>query len=119
MRAAAPRRGSSRAVTLLLFGAVFLGAQPLVAALAAGPQAVSQRGRAFSRATVEIGRGETLRFLNEDDFPHQILVSGNTVLVDSDLQSPGEVLDVAFPDSGVFAVQCGIHPRMRMSVRVR
>ncbi|MFT8243154.1 hypothetical protein [Roseomonas sp. BN140053] len=110
----------SPAATLGLFAALFLGTQPLLVALAAGPVTVSQQGRNFGQSAVEIRRGETVRFLNQDEFPHQILVSGaSTVLLDSDLQSPGVVLDVPFPESGLFSVQCGIHPRMRMTVRVR
>ena len=79
---------------------------------------IVQKGRAFAVREVEIARGSTLRFINADDFPHQIQTKGPGVDVDSGLQAPDETLDIAFPAAGIFEVRCGVHPRMRMSVRV-
>ena len=64
-------------------------------------------------------RGETVRFTNEDDFPHQIAVRGAGYEFASDLQAPGEVVEVAPPSAGAFEVRCGVHPRMRMTIHVR
>ena len=88
-------------------------------ALAAEMAEVVQKGRAFAVREVTIARGSVLRFLNEDEFPHQIYIDGPGFTFDSDLQSPGEPIDVAFPEAGSFAVRCGVHPKMRMSVRVK
>ena len=93
-------------------------AQPPWAALASQAAEVVQKGRAFAVREIEVARGGVLRFLNEDDFPHQINVKGPGVGVDSGLQNPGEALEVAFPSAGTFEVRCGVHPRMRMIVRV-
>lgn len=77
---------------------------------------VSQKGRAFHPGTIEIARGQTLTFTNEDSFIHQIYVDG---LFDSEERGPGENLNETFPKSGTFQVRCHIHPTMRMTVKVR
>lgn len=88
-------------------------------ALASHVIEVAQKGRAFAVREVEIARGDVLRFTNADEFPHQIQAKGPGVDVDSGLQAPGETLDIAFPATGTVELRCGMHPRMRMSVRVR
>ena len=88
------------------------------AAVASQVVEVLQKGRAFAVREIEIARGSSVRFINADDFPHQIQTKGPGVDVDSGLQAPGETLDIAFPAAGAFEVRCGVHPRMRMSVRV-
>lgn len=106
-----------RAAALVLW--VALGAMHFPwTALAAGMVEVAQKGRAFAVREVEVARGGMLRFTNEDDFPHQIHVKGPGMDVDSPLQNFGEAINVAFPTAGTFDVRCGVHPRMRMSVRV-
>jgi plastocyanin len=86
-------------------------------ALAADPaHTVIQNGRAFHPAEVTINRGESLTFTNNDEFIHQIFVSG---LFDSDEKAPGENLTESFTQSGTFEVHCHIHPKMRLVVHVK
>jgi len=87
------------------------------AALAADPaDTVVQSGRAFHPAKISINRGEALTFTNQDEFIHQIFVSG---LFDSDERSPGENLTENFTQSGTFEVHCHIHPKMKLIVHVK
>jgi plastocyanin len=86
-------------------------------ALAADPaHTVVQSGRAFRPAEISINRGEALTFTNNDEFIHQIFVSG---LFDSDERSPGENLTENFTQSGTFEVHCHIHPKMKLVVHVK
>ncbi|HTY67571.1 MAG TPA: plastocyanin/azurin family copper-binding protein [Alphaproteobacteria bacterium] len=80
---------------------------------------ISQRGRAFAVKRVEIARGDTLQFTNEDEFLHQIYVKSGTMNFDSNEQTPGETISVRFPDSGTFDVRCHIHPTMLLVVSVK
>ena len=116
MRGKAPDARKTGAA--LALAAVLGAAQLPWAALASQAAEVVQKGRAFAVRDIEIARGGVVRFLNEDEFPHQINVKGPGVSVDSGLQDPGQSLEVAFPSPGTFDVRCGVHPRMRMSVRV-
>lgn len=77
---------------------------------------VVQKDRAFDMRELRTAAGTSIRFTNEDDFPHQISVSGPGLEVESPLQAPGEVATVAIPAAGMFKVRCGIHPKMRLTV---
>jgi plastocyanin len=92
---------------------------PILGAMAAQVVAVSQKGRAFAVREVTLSSGDVIRFTNEDDFPHQINIGNGTFALDSDLQESGEALSIPFPVPGIFQVRCGIHPIMRMTIRVQ
>jgi cytochrome c peroxidase len=87
------------------------------AALAADPaHTIVQRDRAFHPGEVTINRGESLTFNNNDEFIHQIYVTG---LFDSDEKAPGEALTEPFTEVGTFEVYCHIHPKMKLVVHVK
>lgn len=89
------------------------------AAWAAGAVTVVQKDRSFSTAAVQIARGDSIHFSNDDDFVHQIYVNGNGIKFESDEQDPGQVVDLKFPIAGDFTVLCHIHPKMKLAVTVR
>jgi plastocyanin len=77
---------------------------------------IVQKGRAFHPTEASIAVGDRLIFTNEDNYIHQIYVTG---LFDSDEKSPGENLNESFTRAGTFQVRCHIHPTMKMVVRVK
>ena len=77
---------------------------------------IVQSGRTFRPAEVTINRGESLTFTNEDEFIHQIYVTG---LFDSEEKSPGEDITENFTTVGTFEVHCHIHPKMKLVVHVK
>lgn len=77
---------------------------------------VGQSGRAFHPGEITIAKGDSLTFTNQDDFIHQVYVSG---LFDSDEKAPGQTLTESFPDGGTFVVRCHIHPKMKLVVHVK
>jgi plastocyanin len=105
---------------ILLLAATAVGlssAAVTSAAWAADPaHTVVQQDRAFHPGEVTINKGEALTFTNQDEFIHQIYVTG---LFDSDERSPGETLTESFTQSGTFEVHCHIHPKMKLVVHVR
>jgi len=80
---------------------------------------ITQIGRAFHPRETTIARGETLTFINRDDYIHQIYVKSSSMSFDSDEQPPGQNVSVTFPASGIFEVRCHIHPKMSLIVTVR
>jgi plastocyanin len=93
----------------------------LAGLLAAGPafaddHVIAQSGRAFHPGDITINRGDTLTFTNQDDFIHQVYVSG---LFDSDEKAPGQKLTESFSGTGTFEVRCHIHPKMKLVVHVK
>jgi plastocyanin len=97
----------------MLAGGIFA-----VTAMAATDVAVMQKGRMFSMSALTISRGDTVRFTNEDEFPHQLDIAGPGMHLVSDLQDPDVVIPVQFAQPGLFTVRCGIHPRMRLTLTV-
>ena len=80
---------------------------------------VSQKGRAFQPGELTIRRGETVQIVNDDgDLLHHAYVDSERFSFDSGDQEPGSKTDVLFPVAGTFSVLCGIHPKMKLTVRV-
>ena len=95
-----------------------LGA-PAGSGLGAALYQVSQKGRAFQPGELTIRRGETVQIVNDDgDLLHHAYVDSERFSFDSGDQEPGSKTDVLFPVAGIFSVLCGIHPKMKLTVRV-
>ncbi len=102
--------------TILLALAVLL--LPIAVAAAAGVAMVSQKGRAFTISQLQIARGDTVVFSNDDTFLHQIYVAAPGFNYESAEQEPGTRVEIRFPDTGSFEVRCQIHPKMLLHVDV-
>ncbi|NEU14120.1 hypothetical protein G3T14_18580 [Methylobacterium sp. BTF04] len=90
-----------------------------IAAFAAQTYRVSQKGRAFQPGSLVIRRGETVEIVNDDgDLLHHAYVDAPGFTFDSGDQEPGEKTQILFSVPGTFAVLCGIHPKMKLAVRV-
>jgi plastocyanin len=103
---------------LLLAGLFILGSAAGFA-MAAEFHQISQIKRDFTLREVEIHRGDSLRFINEDAFLHQIYISSPSLTFDSAEQPPGQTIDVQFSAPGTYVVLCHIHPKMHLTVQVR
>ncbi|HWJ34231.1 MAG TPA: plastocyanin/azurin family copper-binding protein [Steroidobacteraceae bacterium] len=99
----------------------------LVAMLAAAatsadaPVTVNQKGLQFSVAELSVKKGQTVVFFNDDRTTHNVTVSGdgNGVSVNGGLQPPGADFRMPFSKPGTYAISCGIHPKMKMTIVVQ
>jgi cytochrome c peroxidase len=91
------------------------------ATLADPPVTVNQAGLKFSVKDLEVNKGQTVVFLNDDTTSHNITVTGdgNGVSVNSGLQPPGQKFEMPFAKPGKYLVTCGIHPKMKMTIVVK
>jgi len=80
---------------------------------------ISQKGRAFMPASVEINKGETLVIRNDDEYIHQVYVTSPSFNFDSGEENVGQTVPITFPVLGTFQVLCAIHPKMRLDVVVK
>jgi plastocyanin len=81
---------------------------------------VSQKGREFHPGQMTIKRGDTIVIVNDDgDLLHHAYIDSDKFSFDSGDQQPGSRTDITFPVSGTFDVLCGIHPKMKLEVRVQ
>lgn len=88
--------------------------------LQASGMIVSQKGRTFHPDTLSLERGETVTIVNDDsDLLHHAYVDSPSFSFDSGDQEPGSRTPITFNQEGVFQVLCGIHPKMKLVVRVK
>jgi plastocyanin len=91
----------------------------LVTALEASGRIVSQKGRAFLPVSLAVERGETITIVNDDsDLLHHLYIESDRFNFDSGDQMPGSRTAITFTETGSFQVLCGIHPKMKLAVRV-
>jgi plastocyanin len=100
----------------MLLALVALG---MTTAFAAQMISVVQQHRAFAVKDIAVHVGDTVRFVNEDTFVHQIFVAAPNFTFESDEQPPGVNVDVRFTATGTFSVMCHIHPKMLLLVTVQ
>lgn len=98
--------------TLLALACLTLGAAP------AAPEIV-QRGRKFEPGVITLRRGEAVQFVNDDgQLLHHAFLIDDRFNFDIGEQTPGARSTVRFTVPGEFMVLCGIHPRMKLAIRV-
>ena len=115
----ASRGGGLRGVCALSLAVALLGTGAALAALAGPLPRVSQKGRAFQPGFVLLKRGDTIEVVNDDgDLLHHAYVDAPGFSFDSGDQEPGGRAQITFPVAGTFQVLCGIHPKMKLAVRV-
>ena len=90
------------------------------AAWAASVPVVTQANRKFQPQQIEVARGGTIRFVNDDgQLLHHVYSTSPDFGFDSGEQEPGKAIEERFPVPGTFTVLCGIHPKMHLVVTVR
>jgi hypothetical protein len=65
-----------------------------------------------------IKRGESVTFVNSDPFTHNVYSMTTGMSFDLHVQKPGQQDVVTFETAGEAAVQCAIHPQMKLEIRV-
>lgn len=81
---------------------------------------ISQIGKVFSPGEVTMPVGATIRIDNDDDVPHSLILSSpDGKRANLGTKQPGEATDIPLMQSGDYLARCGIHPAMKLVVRVR
>ena len=100
-----------------VLGAAALGFGVVTFAAASTSHTVSEKGKVFGPNKLEIAKGDTVSFVNDDKIKHNVMI--RTMKFNSGLQAPGDTTDVTFDKAGTFKVRCAIHPKMKMSITVK
>lgn len=95
-----------------------LGALIAAGAAAAAEITVGQKGQKFSEETVSIKAGDTIRFMNDDNISHNVLSKGPSGNKNAGLQKAGDATTISYDKPGEHEVVCGIHPKMKLHVKV-
>lgn len=107
-----PRIMNFAVVLLGMFGA-------LVAFAAEEPAAIiGQKNRIFSSDEITVKKGDTVRFVNDDYYGHNVYSETTGASFDIGLQSPGDEHDIVLEKLGIVDIRCRIHPRMQLTIIV-
>jgi plastocyanin len=101
-------------------GAIVGVATAMLADWASAAEAtVTQKGIAFQPAQITIKPGDSIVFVNQDGFGHNVYSESANGAFDIGLQQPNQRTAVPFRRDGTFEVQCRIHPKMKLKVTVQ
>jgi len=79
---------------------------------------VDQKGRQFSAAKLEVEVGDVVRFVNSDDFFHNVFSHSPAKRFDLGWYPRGQSRSVKLDHPGVVEVECAIHPGMKLRIHV-
>lgn len=79
---------------------------------------VTQKGKAFSTRKLQVKVGDTVKFVNEDPFAHNVFSLSDAKSFDLGSYSQGGSKTVTLDKPGTIEVECAVHPDMRMVIEV-
>ncbi|PCI63929.1 MAG: methylamine utilization protein [Gammaproteobacteria bacterium] len=80
---------------------------------------VGQKDKKFTKSKIEINVGDTVKFINEDTFFHNVFSLSDIKFFDLGSFPKGEFKEVTFDKAGTIEVECAIHPEMIMTIDVK
>jgi plastocyanin len=91
----------------------------LITQAQAGEQVVTQKGKAFSTRKITVQQGDSVRFVNDDPFAHNIFSLSDTKSFDLGSYGQGQSKAVVMDKAGTVDVECAVHPDMKMTIEVK
>jgi plastocyanin len=100
---------------------------PLIAGLAlaalgadatAAEVVVAQKGKAFSIKKLSVKLGDSVKFVNEDPFSHNVFSLSDAKSFDLGSYGQGVAKSVVFDKAGTVEVECAVHPDMKLVIEV-
>lgn len=97
-----------------------LGLSASMATLHAGAAefVVAQKGKAFNTKKLKIKVGDSVKFLNDDPFSHNIFSLSPAKGFDLGTFPQGVAKSVTFDKAGTVEIECAIHPDMKLLIEV-
>ena len=80
---------------------------------------VGQKDKQFTEKEMTIAVGDTIHFLNEDPFSHNVYSLSEVKSFDLGSYPKGEHRSVIFEQAGLVEVGCAIHFDMEMKINVK
>jgi plastocyanin len=106
-------KSSLLALALPCIGLVIAGV-----AWAAQEHVVAQKNKSFSAKKLTVKVGDTVKFVNEDSFAHNVFSLSAAKSFDLGSFGNGGSKSVTFDKPGQVEVECAVHPDMRIDVEV-
>jgi plastocyanin len=80
---------------------------------------VAQKNKAFSVKKLTVKVGDSIKFVNEDSFAHNVFSLSGPKSFDLGSFGNGGSKSVSFDKPGKVEVECAVHPDMRLDVEVK
>jgi plastocyanin len=84
----------------------------------AGEHVIVQKGKAFSSKKISIKLGDSVKFVNEDPFSHNVFSLSDAKSFDLGSYGQGGAKSIAFDKPGTIEVECAVHPDMKLVIEV-
>jgi plastocyanin len=106
--------------TVLKFGAGIAFALGLACAGSAfaAEVVVAQKGKAFAVKKLSVKVGDSVKFLNEDPFSHNVFSLSDAKSFDLGSYGQGGSKSIVFDKAGTVEVECAVHPDMKLIIEV-
>ncbi|MCJ2016419.1 hypothetical protein MKK84_03070 [Methylobacterium sp. E-065] len=102
----------------LVVGMVVLG--PAHASLSSAIRIVLEKGKHYAPTDLFLHRGDTITLVNGDDNAvHHAFIEADRFAFDAGDQEPGKQATLTLKEAGDFIIQCGIHPKMKLTLHVQ
>jgi len=98
----------------MVLAAALLTALPAEAA----EHVIRMAGQQYEPAEIKAAKGDSIRFVNDDDTAHEVYVPTVGFGLDLGKQEPGEERVITLATDGSFEVECVFHPHMLLTVTV-
>ena len=86
---------------------------------AAEEHVVSQKNKAFSVKKLTLKVGDSVKFVNEDSFAHNVFSLSAPKSFDLGSFGNGGSKTIVFDKAGKVEVECAVHPDMRLDIEVK
>ena len=103
----------------------FLRLAPALLALAcaapalAAEHVINQKNKTFSMKKLAVQAGDSVKFVNDDPFHHNVFSLSETKSFDLGSYGQGLAKSVLMDKSGIVDVECAVHPDMKMTIEVK
>ena len=99
--------------------AATVAASLLFASAQAGEHVVSQKGKAFLPNKLVVQPGDSVKFVNDDPFAHNVFSLSEAKSFDLGSYGQGLAKSVLLDRPGLVEVECAVHPDMKLTIEVR
>lgn len=90
----------------------------LAAPAEAAEHVIRMASQQYQPAEIRAAKGDSLRFINDDDLAHEVFVPTVGFGLDLGKQEPGEEKAITLANEGSFEVECVFHQDMLLAVTV-
>jgi plastocyanin len=84
----------------------------------AAEHVVTQKGKSFSTGKLSVKLGDTVKFVNDDPFSHNVFSLSDAKSFDLGSYGQGGAKSVTLDKAGTVEVECAVHPDMKMVIEV-